>query len=90
MINPGNAAPLGARDILVIRGVRVMLDARVAAAFGTQAKRINEAVARNARKFGPEHVFKLTADEAREMRSRAATSSSRHGGARHLPHVFTL
>lgn len=84
------AADIGGGDVLVVRGARVMLDARVAAAFGTETKRVNEAVSRNPDKFGPEHVFQLNEAETAALRSQTATSNAGRGGARHLPHVFTL
>lgn len=83
---------IGGGDVLVVRGERVMLDSRVAAAFGTETKRVNEAVARNRDKFDERHVFQLTEAETAALRSQAATSnpSPGRGGARYLPHVFTV
>ncbi len=81
---------IGASDVLVVRGVRVMLDARVAVAFGTETKRVNEAVARNRVKFDQRHAFQLTEQEAQALRSQRATSTVGRGGARYRPHVFTL
>lgn len=83
-------ALLDRRDVIEVRGERVMLDATVAAAFGTETKRINEAVARNADKFTEAHTFRLTEAEAESLRSQAATSKAGRGGARYLPHVFTV
>jgi len=81
---------IGAADVLVVRGARVMLDARVAAAFGAETKRVNEAVARNPAKFDARHAFQLTEQEAQALRSQRATSIGGRGGARYRPHVFTL
>ncbi len=47
-------------DIFEIRDERVMLDSRVAQSFGTETKRINEAVARNPDKFSKAHTFQLS------------------------------
>ncbi len=77
-------------DVLIVRGVRVMLDQKVAEAFGTETKRINEAVNRNSDKFGPEHSFQLTEKEAESLRSQFATSNDGRGGARYLPRAFTI
>ena len=77
-------------DVLVIRGQRVMLDARVAEAFGTETKRINEAVGRNPEKFDDRHTFQLTEAENEALRSHTATTNAGRGGARYLPHVFTV
>jgi hypothetical protein len=76
-------------DIFEIRGRRVILDARVAEAFGLETKRINEAVARNPEKFSDEHGFKLTEEEHEALRSQIATSTGR-GGARYAPSVYTM
>lgn len=84
------AGEIGGGDVLVVRGERVMLDARVAAAFGTETKRVNEAVARNRDKFDERHVFQLTEAETAALRSQATTSNPGRGGARYLPHVFTV
>jgi hypothetical protein len=75
--------------VLEARGVRVMLDSEVAARFGTDTKRVNEAVARNPAKFDDRHVFQLSDDEHESLRSQLATSSG-HGGRRYPPRVFTL
>ena len=66
-------------EIFEIRAQRVMLDARVAEAFGTETKRVNEAVARNPDKFGPAHTFQLTPAEHEALRSQTAPQTP--GGA---------
>jgi hypothetical protein len=83
------ARPLGI-GVFEVRGREVMLDARVAEAFGTETKRVNEAIARNPEKFSAEHVFQLDPEEHEALRSQAATSSAGRGGARYAPHVFTM
>ncbi len=76
--------------ILRVRGHNVMLDADLAAVYGTTTKRLNEQVRRNARRFPPDFMFRLTHREFVNLRSQIATSSLRaHGGRRHLPLVFT-
>jgi hypothetical protein len=77
-------------DIFEIRGQRVMLDARVAQAFGSETKRVNEAVARNADKFTDAHTFQLTSAETDALKSQSATAKEGRGGARYQPHVFTM
>jgi hypothetical protein len=77
-------------DVFTVRGERVMLDSRIAEAFGTQTKRVNEVVARNPEKFGPAHAFQLTEAEHAQLRSHTATSKPGRGGTRYAPHVFTL
>jgi ORF6N domain len=77
-------------DVLLIRDQRVMLDQRVAEAFGTETKRINEAVGRNPEKFDKTHTFQLSDAETEALRSQAATAKAGRGGARYNPHVFTV
>ena len=55
-------------DILVIGGQHVMLDSKVAEAFGTETRRVNEAVSRNREKFTDVHCFKLTDEEFKRRR----------------------
>ena len=77
------------RDVFIVRGERVMLDSVVAEAFGTETKRVNEAVSRNPEKFTPAHTFRLSEEEADALRSQIATSNLGRGGRRYLPYVFT-
>jgi len=93
------------QHILVLRGVRVMLDADLAALYGVPTKRLNEQVKRNARRFPEDFVFQLTRDETKELarlrsqnatldeatgnRSQFATGSQRHRDPRFLPFAFT-
>ena len=86
----------------MIRGQRVILSADLARLYGVTAKRLNEAVKRNARRFPDDFVFQLTKVEAdAALRSQFATlnqsanlksqfATSRWGGARRsLPYAFT-
>ena len=58
--------------IYEIRGQRVMLDRDLAAAYGVETKRLNEAVRRNAVRFeGDDFMFRLTKDEAQQVASRS-------------------
>ena len=80
--------------IKVLRGQRVIVDSELAALYGVETKRFNEAVKRNAGKFPPDFMFQLTQGEFANLRSQFATSSSDgsdtgHGGRRYLPRVFT-
>lgn len=76
-----------ANRILVVRGIRVMLDRHLAELYGVPTRRLNEQVRRNAGRFPPEFVFSLTNQEAAILKSQIATSS--WGGKRKLPLVFT-
>jgi len=70
--------------------VRVMLDADLAALYGVPTKRLNESVRRNRERFPDDFMFRLSAEEARGLRSQIATSRSRGwGGLRYYPFAFT-
>ena len=55
------------KKILLIRGQRVMLDADLAALFGTTTKALNQAVKRNRDRFPKDFMFQLTAEEKTEV-----------------------
>jgi phage regulator Rha-like protein len=75
--------------IQTMRGLRVILDSDLAELYGVEVKRLNEQVKRNARRFPEDFVVQLTAEEATNLKSQIATSSSGHGGRRKLPYAFT-
>jgi hypothetical protein len=75
--------------ILILRGARVILDSELAELYGVHAKRLNEQVKRNAERFPQDFMFQLSPAEEKNLRSQFATSSSGHGGRRHLPYAFT-
>ena len=88
--------------IFTFRGVQVMLDSDLAQIYGVKVKRLTEQVTRNIERFPEKFRFQLTIDEFENLRSQSATSSctndllsppigrsSRHGGRRYLPYVFT-
>ena len=71
--------------ILVLRGQRVILDADLAALYGMPAKRLNEQVKRNTRKFPEDFVFQLTVDEKTEVVAKCdhlMTNNSQHSSKR--------
>ena len=70
------------RDILVLRGHRVLLDAHLAALYGVTTKRLNEQVKRNVERFPDDFMFRLTRSEVKAVnRSQIATGSQRFAGA---------
>lgn len=81
------------RRIYLVRGVKVMADWDLAEVYGVSAKRLNEQVRRNRRRFPEDFVFRLTAREAKELvslRSQIATLKKGRGSHRkYLPQVFT-
>jgi hypothetical protein len=76
-----------ARRIYLIRGRRVMLDADLATLYGVPTKALNLAVKRNAIRFPQDFMFRLSPDEAVNLRFQSETSS--WGGRRYLPRAFT-
>ncbi|MDD5387932.1 MAG: ORF6N domain-containing protein [Gallionellaceae bacterium] len=81
-----------AERILIVRGLRVMLDADLAELYGVPTKRFNEQVKRNLARFPVEFMFQLTAEEFHSLRSQIATSNAEspgRGGRRHAPYAFT-
>lgn len=75
---PENISP----RLILLRNQPVLLDRDVAAIFGVETKRINEAVRRNSEKFPDGYMFVLDRQELANLRSQIATSSVGHGGAR--------
>jgi hypothetical protein len=77
--------------IVTVRGQRVIVDADLAALYGVETKRFNEAVKRNAAKFPADFMLTLTTEEFAALRSQFATSndSPGRGGRRYAPRVFT-
>jgi hypothetical protein len=79
------------QHIYVVRGVKVMLDADLAALYGVPTRRLNEQVRRNSRRFPGDFLFELTPQEVANLKSQIATSSSDagHGGRRKAVLAFT-
>jgi hypothetical protein len=75
------------RAILLIRGQKVMLDSDLARLYGVETKVLNRAVRRNAVRFPDDFMFQLTGDEIEGLRCQFGTS--KRGGRRYAPHVFT-
>ena len=93
------------RRILVVRGLRVMLDHDLADLYGVETRTLVQAVKRNAARFPDDFAFRLTEDEDRRLRSQSVisntakegsrlrsqivTSSEGWGGRRYPPYAFT-
>jgi hypothetical protein len=75
--------------ILILRGQRVILDADLAALYGVETRRLNQAVRRNGGKFPEEFSFSLTDQEVANLRSQSVISSLGHGGRRFCVLAFT-
>ena len=84
---PSNAVEIVAegrilKSIIVIRGVKVILDSDLAQLYDVETRRLNEQVRRNMDKFPKDFMFQLTREEFLNLKSQIATSSSGWGGKR--------
>lgn len=75
--------------IFIIRGRKVMLDRDLAMLYGVETRSLVQAVARNKERFPKDFMFQLEQKEFSNLRSQFVMSSSKHGGLRRLPYVFT-
>jgi hypothetical protein len=71
--------------IVIVRGVRVILDAEIAELYGVNTGALNQAVRRNASRFPNDFAFRLTKQEVTNLKSQIVISSSGHGGRRRSP-----
>jgi hypothetical protein len=67
-----------ARFVFFIRGEKVMLDSDLARLYGVEARALNQAVARNRKRFPGDFMFQLTPGEYESLRSQ--TVISKKGG----------
>lgn len=85
-----------------IRGQKVILDSDLARVYGVEARSLNQAVARNRKRFPTDFLFQLSVDEYENLRSQVVTpavrernssqtvmSSGKHRGRRYRPYAFT-
>lgn len=73
--------------IYLVRGHKVMLDRDLAEFYGVTTKAFNQAVKRQNKRFDPDFMFRLTAEEFSNLRSQIEVSS--WGGVRYPPNAFT-
>lgn len=74
--------------IIEIRQMPVIVDADVAALYGVETKRVNEAVRNNPDKFPDDYMFTLTTEEVKDLRSKNS-STNLSPKSRTLPKAFT-
>lgn len=86
---PAKSDDLIHHAVTQVRGQNVILDSDLAEIFGTQTKKLNQAVKRNAERFGEKYAFRMSAEEFEALRSQSGTSKSGRGGRRYAPWVFT-
>lgn len=79
------------QKIFEIRGQRVMLDFDLAVLYEVETKRLKEAVRRNIRRFPPDFMFELTANEYNSLRTQIASlkNSGRGKHSKYMPFAFT-
>jgi hypothetical protein len=75
--------------IYYYRNYKVMLDSDLANIYGVETRVLNQAVSRNPDRFPKDFAFRLNKNEWEDLKSQSVTSSSKHGGRRKLPYVFT-
>src|SRR5438105_5456814 len=99
ILKPENVARL----VFFARGEKVMFDADLAMLYGVEARALNQAVARNRKRFPADFMFQLTKKEFDNMRSQFVTTSRRalvnssqavmssrkHRGRAYRPYAFT-
>ncbi|MDP3042666.1 MAG: ORF6N domain-containing protein [Candidatus Omnitrophota bacterium] len=81
------SAEVVAMKILLVRGRKVMLDRDLAEMYGVKTKVLLQSVKRNAKRFPEDFMYQLIKQEVAILRSQNVTS--RWGGRRYLPYVFT-
>ena len=74
-------------QILIIRGLKVMLDSDLANLYNVETRVLNQAVKRNLNRFPEDFMFQLSKEEWDNLKSQTVTSS--WGGRRKPPNVFT-
>lgn len=79
------------REIVVLRGHRVMLDEVLADLYGVSVKVLNQAVRRNIERFPGDFMFQLAKEEAAALRSQIVTLESLGRGRhrKYQPYAFT-
>jgi len=84
-------------QIYLIRGKKVMFDRDLSELYGVETKVLNQAVKRNIKRFPDDFMFQLTRKESDSFLSfhndglnlKSQIVTSRWGGRRKLPNVFT-
>jgi len=76
------------KKIMIVRGVKVMIDSDLAELYGVTTKRLNEQVKRNARRFPVDFMFQLTEKEKQEVVA-FCDHLKRIRFSPNLPYVFT-
>lgn len=73
--------------IVTVRGQQVVLDSDLADFYGVEVRALNQAVTRNPERFPDDFAFRMTRDEADELKSQNVISD--RSARRSTPRVFT-
>jgi len=76
-----------ASKVMLIRGMKVMLDRDLAELYRVKTKVLNQAVSRNNNRFPADFMFRLSRAEFNNLKSQIVTSN--WGGRRTPPYAFT-
>lgn len=76
-----------ARKIFLIRNRKVLLDEDLAVLYQVETKQLTRQVRRNRQRFPRDFTFRLTKEEASNLRCQNGTSN--RGGRRYLAYAFT-
>jgi hypothetical protein len=76
------------RQIITIRGEKVLLDNTLADLYGVETKQLKRAVRRNSYRFPPDFMFELSKEEYESLRSQFGTLK-RGEHSKYSPMVFT-
>ncbi len=76
------------KKILIIRGYKVMLDRDLAYIYGVETRMLNQAAARNLKRFPKDFMIMLTKKESALLVSQGVIPHMKYFGG-HLPHAFT-
>lgn len=74
--------------ILIVRGVKVMLDSDLAELYGVETKNLNKAGKRNSERFPEDFMFRLNSEELADLRFQIGTAKN-DSKRRFSPYVFT-
>ncbi len=77
------------KNILFIRGQKVMLDRNLASLYEVETRALNQAVKRNPRRFPIDFMFQLNEQEMKIWISQIVISNREKMGIRQRPYAFT-
>ncbi len=78
-----------AEKIIILRGMKVMLDRDLAELYGVETRVLKQAVRRNSERFPDDFMFELSYEEFKNWRSQFVISNSDKMGLRYPPMAFT-